>query len=483
MSSPRLRHNVVYNLVGSLAPIAITLLTVPIYIRVVGEARFGVLALLWAVFGYFGVFDFGLSRATAHRLATMRHAPLPERTRVFYTACALNIGFGLVASIIFYFSAYPLLSRFMGSFGDLRGEILSTLPLIVAFFPLGLLGGVLSGCLEANERFLELNLQQLTGSILWQTLPLAFVYFAGANLTNAVLGAVLARAVSTGWMAVTCLRWAAPAGAPAVDARHIKGLLRYGGWTTITNMVSPILTSIDQFLIGALLGPRAVAYYNVPYGLATKALIPPAAFTRALFPRLAIYDQTEAEDLSRTALLLLSGLMAAACAPAILLSGFALHLWIGEDFARSSRLVAELLFIGVWINGVSLFPYTLLQARNRPDVIAKLHALELLPFIGVLWLAIQLFGLPGAAMAWILRVAVDAAMLFRVARLGWRLLVDLIAPGSCLLLALLIAEWLRPGPAAALGWSAAISLIPLAWMFTRRGDIVMMVGRAKVSAA
>jgi O-antigen/teichoic acid export membrane protein len=483
MSSARLRHNILYNLVGSGIPILVTIATVPLYIQVVGEARYGVLALLWTVFGYFGLFDFGLSRATAHRLATLRGAPLKERASVFYTACVLNIAFGLVAAVVLYVSAEGVLSLFAKESGDLHSEIVQVLPLIVAFFPLGLIGGVFAGCLESNERFLELNAQQVAGSVLWQCLPLALVYFVKADLQHAVLGAVVARGLSTAWQGWTCLSWAAPAGRPSISRRYLKDLLRYGGWTTVTNAISPLLTSIDQFIIGALLGPRAVAHYNVPYGIATKALIPPAAFTRALFPRLAHYSEAEAQDLCRTSLLLISGLMAAACAPAVLLARFALELWVGREFAAASHAAAELLIIGVWVNGVTLLPYTLLQARNRPDVIAKLHALEIIPFLVIVGFAITMFGLPGAAAAWGLRVTIDGVLLFRASRLGWRVVFDLIAPALSLVLALIAAVFVQPDLPAALGWSVATAMIPLGWIYLRRREVMAIASRASPLAA
>ena len=478
MKSSSLRNNVLYNFLGSVIPIAVTIATVPAYIHVIGEARYGVLALLWTIFGYFGLFDFGLSRATAHRLATLRSAPLREGVTVFYTACALNLVCGLVACVLLYLSGYPILSRFLVHHGDLRSEVLEALPLIVAFFPLSLLGGVLVGCMEANERFLQLNVQQAVGTVLQQSLPLALAYLVAPTLQMGVLGVIVARGLSIIWLGVSCLRWAWPAGRPEVDARHVKDLLRYGGWTTISNMFSPILTSIDQFVIGALLGPRAVAHYSVPYSMATKALVPPAAFTRALFPRLARYGAAEAEDLSRKALLILSGVMAAVCAPGILLSHLALQLWVGADFAAASHLTAKLLLIGVWINGVTFIPFTLLQARNKPEIIAKLHAVELVPFVLLLWLAVHFFGLPGAAAAWALRVTADGALMFWATGLRSRVLTDLLAPGSALLLALFISQWAHPGPAGALAWSAAVSVIPLAWMFARRGDMGMIAPKA-----
>jgi O-antigen/teichoic acid export membrane protein len=131
-----------------------------------------------------------------------------------------------------------------------------------------------------------------------------------------------------------------------------------------------------------------------------------------------------------------------------------LTVWVGAEFAAQSTRVLQWLAVGVFINCLAHVPFALVQAAGRPDWTAKLHLIEL-PFylVGVWWL-IHARGIEGAAMAWTARVAVDAAILFVMAR---RLLPECGAlpaqAGSCVAIALivfaigfipmsLIAKWL-----------------------------------------
>src|SRR5260370_3975488 len=58
-----LAKNMIWNLIGSGAPMAVAVVCIPILIRGLGKERFGVLTLAWALIGYASLFDLGLGRA------------------------------------------------------------------------------------------------------------------------------------------------------------------------------------------------------------------------------------------------------------------------------------------------------------------------------------------------------------------------------------------------------------------------------------
>jgi O-antigen/teichoic acid export membrane protein len=73
----------------------ISLVIVPLYLRLVGEARFGVLILVWLFVGYFEFFDFGIGKATANHMARLRDAPISAREAAFWTGALINGDFGI----------------------------------------------------------------------------------------------------------------------------------------------------------------------------------------------------------------------------------------------------------------------------------------------------------------------------------------------------------------------------------------------------
>jgi len=173
---------------------------------------------------------------------------------------------------------------------------------------------------------------------------------------------------------------------------------------------------MDRFFIGSMLAISAVAYYTAPYEIVTRLWIIPAALTGVLFPAMAA---APAGDLSRLYRKGIQALLALVLPIALSLALFArqgLGLWLGEDFAERSTLVAQILCLGTAVNCLAYMPFTLLQARGRADLTAKAHALEFPLYLLVLVPAIYYYGIEGAAFAWALRCAADAAALFFLAR-------------------------------------------------------------------
>ena len=85
---------------------------------------------------------------------------------------------------------------------------------------------------------------------------------------------------------------------------------------------------------------------------------------------------------------------AAVCAPAIVLSPIFFRYWISPDFARVSA-PDRANIPGMWMAGLSLVGFTLLQSQGRADLTGKLSMIEFLPFMGLLWALTVTFGIVG----------------------------------------------------------------------------------------
>jgi O-antigen/teichoic acid export membrane protein len=251
-----------------------------------------------------------------------------------------------------------------------------------------------------------------------------------------------------------------------------RSLVHFGGWMTVTNIVSPLMVSLDRLLLGSLISMSAVAYYATPSEIVNRLFVLPTAIVGVLFPAFA---SGFVQDKAKTGLLYARGVkyvLLSLFPPLLLMVVFArpgLTLWLGSDFAVHSARVLQWLALGVLLNSLAQVPFALIQGAGRPDITGKLHLAELPAYAAILYPMIRLYGIEGAAMAWTLRAAVDMLALFVLSH--WILkdsLVDLykVAVGASTAIAVLIVAWVPMQTRSALMFavSVIIAFMSGAWV-------------------
>ena len=458
-----IRKDTLYNLVGSVIPLAVSLITIPIYIELIGEARYGVLAIAWLLLGYFGLFDLGLGRATAQRIAALRNGAAAERAQTFWTALALNAGLGIVGGLLIWLVASYFLGNHFKIDDALRPEVQAVIPWLILALPVATLSGVLTGALQGREQFLALNRISVAGAVLFLTLPLSAAMFWGADLRILLPAVLFARVLTLVMLFQRCGQHVFWGHAATVDRVQAGRLLRFGGWVTVTSFVSPMMVILDRFIIGAMIGAKAVTYYTVPFQLAERTTIIAGALSSALFPRFTGATLEEEQRLAHEGLRALLVIMTPLVVLGILFLEPFLSWWISAEFARQSAGVGQLLLLGFWANSFAMIPYAQLQARGRPDLVAKCHLAEALPYFGLLYLGLSTVGMIGAAAAFSLRVLADFFLLAGFAGILRRALRSLLVPALLLGLAFFTAIQGGPEQPAWLGLVALNVLVVMVW--------------------
>ena len=453
------RHSA-YNIIGSILPLAVTLLTVPAYLSVVGIERYGILTICWVLLGYLGFLDLGLAPAVAQKIASMRNEEAGSAEAVFWTASWVSLAAGLISAAVFFGGAV-IYFALGGPQSPFNSEIQDAVPLLGAILPVVMLSSVGAGALQGRQRFLALNMIQVTSSTLMSVLPLAVAHFWSPTLSGLIIGALAARFTGLLMQYWNCAR-AVPLSRIQMPRRALIGsLLRFGGWVTISTAVSPLLVTVDRLAIGAILGAAAVAAYSIPFSLITRMAIIPGAVSSALFPRFAAATQVDRKRLTTIAVAAIAVIMTPVSILTLAFVEPFFTLWLGRELAATSSPVAYFLIIGAWTNSIALVPLSMLQGSGRPDVVAKIHLLELLPYWLVLAGCLYIFGLAGAAIAWSIRTSADSLLMYWRSGMGFASLAPLLLP----LLLLLVALWgvAADGPAK---WFICLSSFCIACLWS-----------------
>jgi len=411
-----LARNTLYNVLGQVIPLLVGLVAIPITTHHLGDARFGLLALIWAMLGSAVALDLGLGRATtkyvAEYLSLGQHA---ELRRVAGLTVASQTGLGVIGGVLLGLAS-GWLTHALGVSAELHDEARSALIALAASIPFVVLSASLRGILEGAQRFDLSNLIRAPLAVAGFAVP-AIAAPLGASLATIVL-VLLGVRVAACWATAVAVRRSLPEFRwefrPSWAA--LRPLLAYGGWVSVSNAIAPLLGYLERFLLASLAGVAAVAYYAAPYEAITRLLLVPASLAGALFPLVsASVARTEPgrrpEQLVGRAFLYLLPALALPTGFVAIFATPLLRVWLGDAYAVTGAAALAILAAGVLVNGLAHLPHTYLLARGRPDLPAMFHLIELPLYAVSAWLLIEAHGVAGAASAWTLRVTLDAVLL------------------------------------------------------------------------
>lgn len=418
MSAPKgqvLARNTVYNLVGQLAPLVVGLFALPALIGGLGDDRFGLLAIAWMFLGYFGLFDLGLSRALTHLIADRYgEGRASEVPALVWTTLIATFGISVVFAVAGWMATPWVVRDLLTMPAAIQADAVDAFRAIAVGIPLVVSSANLRGVLEARQKFDTIAWIRTPTGILTFAAPLLVLAFS-SSLFVIVLSLVASRLLA--WVAylVACLRLYDLSGPVVFQRSLIQPLFRFGGWMTVSNVINPALVYLDRFLIGVVVTVAAVTYYATPWEVVTKLLVIPSAVSGVLFPAFSYWLKSDVEQAGtyyRTGVKAVLLTLFPAVLVVIVAAEPGLRIWLGDAYASRSVRPLQFLAIGVLFNGLAAIPFALLQGLGRPDVTAKLHAVELPLYAALLWVLLANFGITGAAIAWMARVLVDFVLLY-----------------------------------------------------------------------
>lgn len=418
----RLSH-ITWNLGGLALPLGVAALTVPSLIARLGHERFGLLALAWGLIGYAGAMDLGLGRALTQMVARLRgeknYASIPD---VLMTTGRITLVTGLIGGVLIAAIALAGGHHWIRVEATSPHEILVAMLLLAVALPAQAMSATYRGLNEAFLNFRGISLLRAALGVVNFAGPYAISFFT-TQLPWLVASLVVSRLLALfvyRRLALRCMQNELEVqGRARYSSAIARSLFSFGGWVTISSIVSPILVQADRFVIGATLSAAAVSVYVLPYEVVVQSLILVGAVSSVMFPGLTKIIQ-EQPTLWRSYfnkwLARVAALMFLVCLILAILLPVLLPLWIKDGLRSESILIGQVLCLGVLANAIGSMFYALLHAQGKSSVTAKIHLLELPFFLILLTIAIDRAGVLGAAWAWVIRMTVDAIALAWMAR-------------------------------------------------------------------
>ncbi len=340
-SGGRVIGSVFSNATGYAVRLAAILVTTPLFIRALGDARYGSWVLLWAIASYLTILDLGLGLAirkfVARALATGDRAELNAK----FSAClSVYIALGaivLIAGLPFVGFATDFM-HLDPSVRRIAWRIAIFLVIDVALsFPMN----AFQGLLTAYQRY-ELTNAIRVGMEVVRNVALVLAARAGMDLDTLA-------AIQLGSDAIACLLIIAAATAIArplavrlfrLDRRMLMEILGYSGWVVAYLASVSVLNLSSANIVGIFVDETAAAKFSVAFRLVAYLAAIPSLMTNVLVP-LASEREAQADWPSLRRVFTIGGsaqafVLAPAAVGALLLGGAFFQVWLGPNYLESA---------------------------------------------------------------------------------------------------------------------------------------------------
>ena len=394
-------RNAFSNLLGAVIPALVALGTVPLVVRGLGDASYGVYSLVTAIVGYFAVIDINVTAGSVKYIAEFSANRNHERINetVFFGLSVYAL-LGLVGGLGLYFGAHFFVTRVFTVPAALESTAIATLRLAALGFFIGQVQNYLQSIPQSLMRYdLASRIEMVFGT----GVPLltVAVLMLGYGLFEVILVRVIASAINCGvlWR---CIRHLLPDLAWRKPGAAIRReLLGFSAYSFLSRFATMSYAYADKLIIGSLVGVTALAYFTVASTLANRILSLTYRLSGVFFPAAsALAARGELERLARLYLKASRYVVFINASVLVLVAVFAyqiLYYWMDPQFARAGQVVLAVMALSQFIDSLTSLPSLVNDGMGHPRFSGMFALARALVGLVVVYVGVAGWGIDGAA--------------------------------------------------------------------------------------
>lgn len=377
----------------------------PIILRLLGQAEYGLYALVGSFAAYFSIMDMGLGNAVVRYVSRNRAAGNKE------SEAKLNGMFMIMFSVIGLIViavGLVLFFRIEAIFGssltvlELDKAKIMVLILIVNFavsFPLAVFGAIM----QAYEKFVIVKTVSIARSVLVPLITLPILFMGFGPIAMIVVMTVVNISLHLFNVVYSFKKLDVSFHFGKIDTVLLKEILGYSFFVFLGVIVDQIYWNTDQFILGVIAGTVPVAVYAIAMQFITLYIRFSTSISGLFLPKVSMMVANDASSEKLTDLMIRFGRVQFIII-SMILSGFILfgqpfiNLWAGLNYS-DAYIIVVIVMVPLSIPLIQNLGISILYAKN----LQKFRSVNLI-FIALLNVAItiplvQNYGGIGAAIA------------------------------------------------------------------------------------
>jgi O-antigen/teichoic acid export membrane protein len=407
---------IIANLIGATAGLVAT----PIVVRLLTPDSYGLLAIMQTFILYLALSDFGMGTAST-RLGAAAYVSRDsdEEVSVVWTAFLIAITLAAAVALLLVLCASAISHDLLHLRPQLASQGGGALRLVAVVLIARALQGIFNTPLLVRLKwstYVVIN----TGTNVMQVLTIPVVLALGGGVVAAVASAAVWSLISLIGIFIASTRLQPGLLHPRFKRSLLRPLVGLGGKVVGAFIAFVVLSEIDKVLVANLVSIRALAYYAVAVAAVQVVQMIPNTCAQPLFAGLSLFlSQDKREE---AGILLVRGirLFLLVSVPVLIaivsLGRLALRFWAGQVYAVHSTVPLYILAAGTICEGMVIAANQALVAGHRAGTVSIIAFAQIPVYVAVALLAIHLFGIDGAAVAWSAQMTIAMVVLVIIVR-------------------------------------------------------------------
>lgn len=344
----------------------------PILIRTLGQSEYGLYSLIASVISYLTILDLGFGNAiTIYTSRYLAKGEEEKAQKLHGTFFLIYILIGIVAGIVGFILYLNVDNMFGNTLTTAELDKAKILMLILTFnlvvtFPFSIFSAIIS----AHEKFVFSRTINIIRIILQPLIMLPLLFLGAKSITLVIVITVL-NILSLVINAIFCFKkLKVKFKFGKLENGLLKEICGYSFFIFLNIIIDKVNWSVDQFILGTVVGTTAVAVYATAAQLNNMYLSFSTAISGVLLPKVTKMEANNASDKEFTDVFIRTGRIQYVVL-ALIITGFVLFgkefiemVWVGKEYTES-YYIACILMVPLTIPLIQNVGLSILQAKNK----------------------------------------------------------------------------------------------------------------------
>jgi O-antigen/teichoic acid export membrane protein len=383
-------RNIIWLLLGQIVSLGIILITIPLFLRVLGAESFGAFTTATSVMGFLGIFQIGAGSALRKFVSdSYANGDTETINRLIASGLAWTCCVGVLIITFLMVGSEPFLMPLLHPSKGLHKAMLWCLWLSGYGLVFDMIGGVFATIPFAAQRMEASALPDMVINVL-SRLSALFALSFGIGLVGLIALFVCWQALRLVWRAYIARKflYSVPL-FPRFYLGETKKVLRFGSWRVISDIFGSIAFRLDTVLIARYWSLQEVPIYSIPMTICLGVSSFLGLVNDSVFPEICARINENIIGKLKDLYLRHVRMVSSTFVPAYLFIAFAspllLRLWLGKQGDVRMSLVLSIIAGSQSIQLLTGLHFTYVLAANKPEYIAW-EALGLTPLYLILFL-------------------------------------------------------------------------------------------------